>query len=79
VLIGNDVSSDSIFDHVQIGNAGQGSGAAGNLSLLSPITVTNSRFFSSAGYGIVKEAADATDYAATNTFEDVTAGNVGTF
>lgn len=79
VLIGNNVSSDSILDHVQIGNAGQGSGAVGNLSLRNPITVTNSRFSSSAGYGIVKEAADTTDYAATNTFADVASGDIGTF
>jgi hypothetical protein len=79
MVIGSNVSSASVLDHVQIGNAGQGTGAVGNLSLSSPITVTNSRFFSSAGYGIVKLASDTTDYATTNTFEDVATGNVGTF
>jgi hypothetical protein len=79
VLIGSDVSSDSVLDYVEIGNAGQGTGAVGNLLLRSPIAVTNSRFFSSAGYGIVKEAADTSDYAAGNTFDDVASGDIGTF
>lgn len=78
VVIGNQVSSDSILDYVHIGNAGQGAGVVGNLLLNNPITVTNSRFYSSAGYGIVKEASDTTDYAPTNTFTDVASGDIGT-
>jgi len=78
IAIGVNVTTDSILDHVEIGHAGQGTGIVGNLRLDSPITVTNSRFFDSAGFGIVKSSADVTDYTETNTFEGVLSGNVGT-
>ena len=79
IRIGGRVKSDSIIDHVEIGNAGQGSGNVGNLYLGTAITVTNSRFYSSAGYGIVADRDDTADYTDGNTFECVASGEVGRY
>lgn len=75
--INKNVLSSSKLEHVEILHAGQA--GTGNLELRRPLTVTSSHFATSAGYGIRKEMADATDYNSGNTFADCDLGDVGNF
>ena len=65
---------DSVLNYVHIGHGGAGSTTL--LDLGTQVPVTNSRFFDSAGWGITKLMANPTDYAVSNTFENVPSGNV---
>lgn len=76
LIFGSNVLSASKLDYVEVGHAGSAGSAC--LTVHSPIAVTNSTFFTSSGYGILKDADDATDYAPTNTFTATAAGTVGT-
>jgi hypothetical protein len=80
LIIGNNVTPTSRLEYVEIGHAGGagGSGAAA-LRLGTAISVTNSRFYASAGSGVLKAEADPTDYTISNTFEDTVGGTQGTY
>jgi hypothetical protein len=65
---------DSVLNYVQIGHGGAGNTAL--LDLGTQVPVTNSRFFDSGGWGIAKLMANPTDYALSNTFENVPSGNI---
>jgi hypothetical protein len=67
--IGRAVSTNSIFDHIAVKNAG--------LYTAAQVTIQNSSFSKSPGFGIAKASAITTDYAATNTFASNTQGDVG--
>jgi hypothetical protein len=69
--LGRGVSTDSVFNHIEVRNAG--------MSTESQVTIQNSSFSMSPGFGIVKAASDMTDYAATNTFTGNVMGDVGVF
>ncbi len=75
LIIGSSVLSSSSLDYVEVHYAG-GSSTTANLLLYSPISVTNSTFAHSAGWGILKEESDTTDYEADNTFTDNASGTV---
>lgn len=86
IQIGTQVLSTTVLDYVQIGHAGGGAAGtpAGALEIKAPspstnsaTTVTNSKFYQSAGFGILKAMAIATDYNVSNTFENDASGNVG--
>jgi hypothetical protein len=62
-------STTSKLDYVQVKGA--------EVTLQAPITVTNSSFSKSPGYGILKNASNTMDYTLTNTFADNVTGNVG--
>jgi hypothetical protein len=68
--IGRAVSTDSKLDHIEVRNAGLTTDAA--------VSITNSSFSKSAGFGILKSTKNTIDYAATNMFSDNAQGNVGT-
>lgn len=74
LIVRPNVLSSSSFDWVQISDGGS-SGAC--LDLQRDLSVTNSMFSNCAGYGILKEADDDTDYTDTNTFSDNELGDVG--
>jgi hypothetical protein len=74
IVFNESATADSALDYVTIENAGLAGSAA--LRLERAIPVTNATIRSSAGAGIAKIAADATDYTATNTFTDVAQGSV---
>lgn len=76
LIIGSNVLSASKLDYVEVGHTGSAGSAC--LTVHTPIAVTNSTFFNSSGYGILKDTDDATDYAPTNTFTATAAGTVGT-
>ena len=78
LVIGANVTADSRLEYVRIGHGGARAGAPANLILEAPISVRNSTFFTSSGYGIVKRVDDTSDYAGANTFDDVALGSVGT-
>lgn len=69
IQIGSAVSTNSVFDHVEVRNAG--------LSTRAQVTIQNSTFSKSPGFGIAKAKADTTDYTATNTFSGNAQGDVG--
>lgn len=68
------VASTSKFDYVQISDGGQGS--TGLLELDRAISVKNSKFSNSLGWGIRHASGDTTDYATSNTFEKNAKGTV---
>ena len=74
ILVRQNTTADSTFQYVIIKNAGRAGSAA--LDLDRAITVTNCTIDSSAGAGIFKKAADASDYVTPNTFTNVAQGNV---
>ena len=78
LVIGNGVVSSSTLDYVEIHDAGGGSPDAA-LVIRNPINVTNSTFANSAGWGILKDDEDLTDYATGNTFTDNASGDVSDF
>jgi hypothetical protein len=59
----------SKLDHVELHGAG--------VTTYAPITITNSSFSGSPGFGIARPASITSDYTATNTFSDNTSGDVG--
>jgi hypothetical protein len=69
IFIEHAVSSNSVLDHIAVSNAG--------LSTYAPVTIQNSSFSDSPGFGILKSPAIMTDYAATNSFANNTQGDVG--
>jgi len=69
--IGRAVSTDSVFDHIQVRNAG--------MFTESQVTIQNSSFTMSPGFGIVKTATNTSDYSTTNTFTGNVMGDVGMF
>lgn len=69
IMIGRGVSPLSVFDHIDVRNAG--------LTTAAQVTIQNSSFSKSPGFGIVKNADNMTDYAATNTFVANAQGDVG--
>lgn len=75
--INSNVLSSSKLIHVHVLHAGQSGG--GNLEVHRSLTVTGSHFEASAGYGILREMGDATDYVTPNTFASNALGDVGTF
>lgn len=75
ITIQKNVLSSSKLQYVEIGHAGQSDTA--NLTLRRTLDVTDSRFHDSAGYGILKEAGDLSDYLTPNTFANNAAGDVG--
>lgn len=70
-----DVTPQTALDYVEIHNAGKAGSAA--LTLQGPVDVTNTTITKSAGYGILHDSSDSTDYATTNTFTDNADGAVG--
>jgi hypothetical protein len=76
VVINDNVASDAVVHGVTISHAGQGDPGAA-LTLHQAVDVSGSSFIDSAGYGVLKNEDDATDYEAGNTFENVAEGNVG--
>jgi hypothetical protein len=79
LVVGTMVATSSKFDYVQVSNGGKATD--GGLRLLKPaVSVTNSKFSKSAGFGIFKTVGDATDYAGAptgNTFDMNALGPVG--
>jgi hypothetical protein len=79
IIVGTMVATSSKFDYVQVSNGGKATD--GGLRLLKPaVSVTNSKFSKSAGFGIFKTVGDATDYSAAptgNTFDMNALGPVG--
>jgi hypothetical protein len=71
ILVEDTTLTTSVFDFVEVRNAGLRTEAA--------VTITNSTFSKSPGFGIEKARAIATDYAATNTFVGNTQDGVGEF
>lgn len=69
------VDSTCKLDFVHISDAGQGD--SGLLQLDRAVSVTNSKFSNSDGWGIKHPSGDTTDYKATNTFEKMKSGDVG--
>jgi hypothetical protein len=47
--------------------------------LEAPISVENSRFYASGGYGVLKRADDVTDYTMGNRFENTANDPLGTY
>ncbi len=76
IVVGKNVLSSSKLVHVEVLHAGQNGGA--DLEVRRPLMVTDSHFGLSAGYGILREMSDPTDYVTPNTFADNTLGDVGT-
>ena len=77
LIIGSAVLGASKMAYVEISNGGKAAGAALHLRKAA-FDVTNCKFSKSAGLGIGKTAADATDYTAGgNTFDMNALGNVG--
>jgi hypothetical protein len=76
IVIRSNVASDSSFTHVEIGHAGGGLGSTANLTLAKAIDVSNCTFFESAGYGLIKDGDDPTDYTTSNVFTDNVSGSV---
>ncbi|MBN1610444.1 MAG: hypothetical protein JW940_27695 [Polyangiaceae bacterium] len=72
ITLAAEVTSNSKFDYFEIGHCDQAC-----LTLHRAISVAHSEFFDSAGYGILKDAADSTDYETGNTFTNMATGNVG--
>ncbi|MDB4973255.1 MAG: hypothetical protein JWN48_1596 [Myxococcaceae bacterium] len=78
------VVSTTAFDYVEVGHAGGGGGAALELkapypTTNTPVSVTHSKFYDSAGYGIISaKAVTSVDYTATNTFTACALGNAVT-
>jgi len=68
---GRAVSTDSVFDHIEVRNAG--------MFTRSQVTIQNSSFSMSPGFGIVKTEANLSDYSTTNTFTGNVMGDVGMF
>ncbi|MEE9386629.1 MAG: hypothetical protein V3V08_24710, partial [Nannocystaceae bacterium] len=75
ITIERNVKSNSKFEFVTIGHAGPS--ASANLTLRRLFDITNSTLHDSAGYGILREGDDATDYVTPNAFEDNALGAVG--
>jgi hypothetical protein len=76
LVVGNSAAGGSRLSYVRIAHGGA-EGAC--LVLGGPVVVNDSAFSDCAGYGVLRAAADTTDYATSNTFTNVGAGNVGTF
>jgi hypothetical protein len=74
ITIGSNVSADSSLNYVEIDDAGAGDMTAGSaLTLETSISVTNSTFVDSSGFGILKAESDTSDYVAQNSFAGVSA------
>jgi hypothetical protein len=69
--VGRAVSTDSVFDHIEVRNAG--------MFTQSQVMIQNSSFSKSPGFGIVKAEANLSDYSTTNTFIGNVMGDVGMF
>ena len=76
IEIWDGLTPQTALDYVEIHNAGKAGSAA--LTTQQPIDVTNSTITKSAGYGILHDSSDSTDYTSTNTFTDNTDGTVST-
>jgi hypothetical protein len=74
-------TSSAWFDHVVFDRAGYGYAGAVSAALRAelPVTVTNSTFSNSCGWGILHAASDLTAYATSNTFTANSLGNIGTY
>jgi hypothetical protein len=76
IVLGSSTLSNSKFDYIEVDGAG---GATNGAALKTEIavTITNSKFTNSAGYGIDKKREIATDYTlGGNTFTSCALGNV---
>jgi hypothetical protein len=77
LIFGNQVGGGSRLSYVEIAHGGGGSDSA-CLLLRNPVDVTNVTFSDCAGYGVLREELDVTDYATGNTFTNMGTGSVGT-
>ncbi len=78
LVVGQNVLSSSLLDHVEVSHGGGATSNPACLQLRTAITVTNSSFVDCGGFGILKDDADAADYTVTNTFTNMGSGSVGT-
>lgn len=72
-----EAGSTVVLDNVVITGGGANGGA--NLTAQAPVTLTSSTLADSQGWGVLKSAGDATDYASSNTFTNNALGDIGTF
>lgn len=76
IIIRASAHGDTTFDYVEIHNAGTTGHAA--LRLERAVSVTNTTITDSAGYAILHQAADSTDYTTGNSVSNNTQGDVST-
>lgn len=74
IRVQRSVTSNSKFDYVQVSDAGQG--PTGQLELDATVSVKNSKFSNSPGWGIRHKSSDTSDYKTSNTFEGNASGDV---
>lgn len=78
VRVQDTLSTDSAFEWVEVRHGG-GEALDANLELQVAVPVSHCTFASSAGWGLLKPNADATDYEAENSFDDNASGAVGSY
>lgn len=78
VELGSNMASSSRLSYVEIRHGGGGTMGA-CLRLSSTVEVANSTFGNCAGFGLLHETSDISDYAASNTFEGNVSGGIGIF
>lgn len=76
VELGSNMASSSHLEYVEIRHGG-GSSMGACLRLSSSVEVENSTFAECAGFGLLHETGDASDYAISNTFESNISGGIG--
>jgi hypothetical protein len=78
VELGSNMASSSHLSHVEIRHGGGGTMGA-CLRLSSTVEVVSSTFGNCAGFGLLHETGDVSDYAVSNTFEGNVSGGIGIF
>jgi hypothetical protein len=78
VELGSNMASSSHLSFVEIRHGG-GSTMGACLRLSSSVEVENSTFGDCAGFGLLHETGDVSDYAISNTFEGNVSGGIGIF
>jgi hypothetical protein len=78
VELGSNMASSSHLSFVEIRHGG-GSTMGACLRLSSAVEVENSTFGNCAGFGLLHETGDTSDYAVSNTFEGNVSGGIGIF